>query len=158
MRVDDVDDESITLMGLLFEVAAGAGEVLEASFTPGTEICGQLFEPLLRLVRTDGGRLRMTDLAAQCRYNVSTLTRVADRLAGLGFAERQVCESDRRVTYLAITDAGREAMRAEVPAHVDVIRTSVFGVLDPEEQRQLAALLERVRDAVHPGATDGVVR
>lgn len=71
----EFDHPDVTLIGLLFETAAGAAESLEDGFHDAGRLSGQLFEPLIRLARTDGERLRMSDLAAQCHYNVSTLAR-----------------------------------------------------------------------------------
>ncbi|MFN8053201.1 MAG: MarR family transcriptional regulator [Acidimicrobiales bacterium] len=147
-----LEHPSLTVVGLLFESAHGAADLLEATFPPGSQLSGQLFEPLLRLSRTDGGRLRMTDLAAQCRYSPSAVTRVSDRLEQLGLAARQSCPSDRRVVYLSITDAGRTAIAECMPEHVRVVDTEILGALDEAERTQLESLLRRVRDAVHPCA------
>jgi DNA-binding MarR family transcriptional regulator len=147
------DDPLLTVMGLIFESSAGAQALLEGTLDPHGDLTGQLLEPLLRLSRTDGGRLRMTDLAAQCRYSASAVTRVSDRLETLGLAERQSCPSDRRVIYLAITDAGRAAVAAAMPAHVRMIDEAILGTLDADERVELERLMRKVRDAVHPCAT-----
>ncbi|NLA37092.1 MAG: MarR family transcriptional regulator, partial [Actinobacteria bacterium] len=87
------DDERIlTLVGLLFESATGAQEVLHESFPPASQLTAQLFGPLLRVSRSEGGRMRMSDLAAQCRSTPSAMTRVADRLEKLGYAQRESLE------------------------------------------------------------------
>ena len=147
-----VNDPLLTVMGLVFESAAGAQAMLESTIDPAGGLTGQLLEPLLRLARTEGGRLRMTDLAAQCRYSPSAVTRVSDRLETLGLAERQSCPSDRRVVYLAITDAGRSAVSSSMPEHVRVIDEEIFGTLDATERADLERLMRKVRDAVHPCA------
>lgn len=153
--VDALNDPLLTIMGLVFESAAGAQALLETTLEPSSRLTGQLLEPLLRLARSDGGRLRMTDLAAQCRYSASAVTRVSDRLEHLGFAERQACPSDRRVIHLAITDAGRDAVNASMPAHVRMIDDEILGALDATERNELERLLRKVRDAVHPCAEAG---
>lgn len=95
----------------------------------------------------------MSDLAAQCRYTPSAVTRTADRLVALGFAERISCPSDRRVVYLAVTEAGADAVQASLPDQVDAIRTAVFSEFDADEIDVLDRLLHKVRDTVHPCAT-----
>jgi len=150
-----LDDPVLTVMGLVFESAAGAQELLEGTLDPSTQLTGQLLEPLLRLSRSEGGRLRMSDLAAQCRYSASAVTRVSDRLEQLGFAVRQACPSDRRVVHLGITDAGRAAVLATMPAHVRVIDDEILGHLDDAERAEFERLLRKVRDAVHPCAAVG---
>lgn len=150
-----LSDPLLTLMGLLFESSTGAQELLESTIDPSSGLTGQLLEPLLRLSRSEGGRLRMTDLAAQCRYSASAVTRVSDRLEAMGLAERMACPSDRRVIHLAITDAGRRAVTATIPAHVRMIDAEILGRLDPGERREFERLLRKVRDSVHPCAAAG---
>lgn len=142
----------LTVIGLLFESATGAQAMLEGTMPALDQITGQLFEPLLRLSRSEGGRLRMTDLAAQCRYSPSAVTRVSDRLERLGYASRQACPTDRRVVHLAITDAGRALVTASMPEHVRVIDESILAGLTDAERTQLEGLLRRIRDSVHPCA------
>ncbi len=148
-----LDHPVLTLMGLILESASGAESQLEPTLAPaGSSLTPQLFEPLFRLARTEGGALRMTDLAAQCRYSPSAVTRVSDRLEELGLAERRACPTDRRVVHLSITEAGRAAVAATLPEHVRVIDEEVFGGLDRHERAELERLLRKVRDAVHPCA------
>lgn len=149
---DPLDDPVLTTMGLLFESAAGAHTMLGTTLGAESGLTDQLFEPLLRLARSEGGRLRMTDLAAQCRYSPSAVTRVSDRLEALGFAGRESCPSDRRVIHLAITDSGRRAVAEAMPPHVRMIDERIFAALDAEERIELDRLLRKVRDAVHPCA------
>lgn len=150
--VDPLDDPVLTTMGLLFEAAAGAHTLLGTTLVSDSGLTDQLFEPLLRLARSNGGRLRMTDLAAQCRYSASAVTRVSDRLEALGFATRESCPSDRRVVHLAITETGRRAVAEAMPPHVRMIDARIFANVDAGERRELDRLLRKVRDAVHPCA------
>lgn len=152
LSISSEDERLLTLVGLLFESAAGAQEVLQESFLPGSKLNAQLFGPLLRVSRTEGARMRMSDLAAQCRYTPSAMTRVADRLEMLGFAHRDACPSDRRVVYLAISEAGREAVAQAVPGHLEAARSEVFAALDAAELDQFERLIRKIRDAVHPCA------
>lgn len=144
-------DPLLTLMGLVFETAAGGQAQLDKLLSDGP-VSWQLFDPLVRLSRSDGGKLRMTDLAAQCRCSASALTRVADRLEALDLAEREASPTDRRVVYLRITSAGRRAVLNVMPEHVRTLDHQVFGSLSHHERLELEGLLRKVRDAVHPDA------
>ena len=88
--VDDLDDDRITLAGMLFEAAAA----LERTTVPSIEALGlttQAFEALLRLARTPEHRLRMSELAnAMTSITPSGLTRLVDRLESVGYVERAV--------------------------------------------------------------------
>lgn len=145
-------DRLLTSMGLIFESGEAAREMIVATIDPETQLNGQLIEPLLRLARTEGGVLRMTDLAAQCRYNPSAITRVSDRLESLGYAKRDACPNDRRVVLLRLTEAGRAVVDDWIPEQVKVIDGVVFGGLTESERVELDRLMRKVRDAVHPEA------
>ena len=151
-RDDLLEHPLLTLVGLLFESSRGAEDLLETTIRSESGLTGQLLGPLLRLARSEGGSLRMTDLAAQCRYTPSAVTRVSDRLEKLGFLERRACPGDRRVTPLVITDAGRHAVSSSMPAHVAMIDDEILGALDTDERLQFETLLRKVRDAVNPCA------
>src|SRR5262245_8298895 len=72
-------------------------------------------EVLLRLARTPGGALRMTDLAAQTQLTTSGITRVVDRLERGGLVERRACPTDRRGSFANVTAAGLERLDAALP-------------------------------------------
>ena len=73
----------------------------------------------------------------------STITNLVDRLERSGLVARRYSETDRRVTLVALTRAGHEAVE-----DVQAIRSSKVAAyllaLEPEAQEQLAELLERL--------------
>jgi MarR family 2-MHQ and catechol resistance regulon transcriptional repressor len=113
------------------------------------------FEVLVRLARSKGGELRMTDLAAQTGLSTSGVTRVVDRLERDGFAARRACPTDRRGAFTVITDAGHEKLTAILPGHLDLIGQWFTGLLSPERLDAMLDSLRTVRDAVRPEATTG---
>jgi DNA-binding MarR family transcriptional regulator len=101
---------------------------------------------LIRLARTPGDRLRMTELAAQTSLTPSGLTRSIDRLQQQGLVTRQTCPDDRRGAFAVLTEEGRDLMARVIPehlAHVDAVLSSLFS---PKEEDQLASSLRRLRD------------
>lgn len=147
-----LDHANLTTIGLLVEahagIAAAAGPRLEADHG----LSGQRFEVLLRLVRTPGRRMRMSDLAAQTTLSASGLTRVIDRLVADGLVERAVCPSDRRGSFAVLTSEGEERILATVPAHVAQVTEILTGAFSPTELATFSALVRRLRDAVNPAA------
>ncbi|HVC24960.1 MAG TPA: MarR family transcriptional regulator [Acidimicrobiales bacterium] len=147
------EHDPITLIGLVFETASGLRKVL----TPGLEgelgVGGQSFEILMRLGRSGGGRLRMSDLAAQTTLTPSGLTRAIDRLVEAGLVSREVCPSDRRGAFARLTPLGQQRTREALARHERDVACLLSGVLDPDEQVALAALLRKLRDRVHPHAS-----
>jgi DNA-binding MarR family transcriptional regulator len=142
----------MTLVGLVFETADG----LRRALVPGVEselgLGGLAFEVLVRLARTPGARLRMTDLAAQTGLTPGGLTRVVDRLAEAGLVCREACDGDRRGLFTALTPTG-QARTAEVLRHHErEVETLTAGTLDGVDTETLISLLRRLRDRVHPQA------
>jgi DNA-binding MarR family transcriptional regulator len=147
-------DPRLTAIGLLSEAASG----LSARLTPTLAEAGLGevdFETLIRLARSPGHSLRMSDLAAQTGMSTSGITRVVDRLERDDMVCRQACATDRRAQYATLTDAGLRLLEEVLPRHLDDIQTWFTGLLTDQ---QLAALLDGlrvVRDTVRPCATAG---
>jgi MarR family transcriptional regulator, 2-MHQ and catechol-resistance regulon repressor len=147
-------DPRITAMGLLAETVSG----LNSRFTvqlAGYNVSPAEFEVLLRLARTNGGSLRMTDLAAQTQLTTSGITRVVDRLERDSLVVRRACPTDRRGSFAQVTRAGLDRLDAVLPGHLALIETWLTSRYTHAELDTLLALLRVVRDAVRPGATAG---
>ena len=149
-----VVDESpnITLVGLILETASGLRRALSPTVQSEIGAGGQSFELCLRLLRSPGSRLRMTDLAAQTGITPSGLTRAIDRLIAARLVTREVCPDDRRGSYAALTALGVEKTTAATAQHCGEIATLLEGVLSAEETDALSTSLERLRDRVNPEA------
>jgi len=102
------------------------------------------YEVLLRLARAEDGRMRRVDLATEVLLTASGITRLLDGLEKAGFVERASCDSDRRVVYAVLTDAGRERLRSASTSHVAQIEELFAARLDRSEQAHFASLLERI--------------
>ncbi len=107
------------------------------------------YEALLHLARAEDGRMRRVDLAELLILTASGVTRLLDGLEAAGLVERASCDSDRRVTYAVLTEAGRTKLRQASKSHVADIRAYFEGRFSSEELTQLAGLLGRL-----PGAAD----
>lgn len=147
-----LDHDDLTTMGLFFEAHAGLKAALERRLDAECGLPVQWFEVLIRLARTPGHRLRMSELAAQSSVTASGLTRVVDRLVDAGFVTRESCPEDRRSWYASLTPAGLARIETAVPAHLGHIDEVVGAVLSPAERTQLATILRKLRDAVNPAA------
>jgi len=141
----------LTTVGLLVEAHAGLTTAAERRLHEGGHVAGQPFEILLRLLRSPGRRLRMSDLAAQTTLTASGLTRAVDRLEATGLVVRAACDTDRRVSYAQLTDDGEAAIRAALPVHVAHL-AEVFEGFNPAALAELDCLLRRLRDILNPAA------
>ncbi len=152
-----VDDPRLTAIGLLGEAWVG----LAAAVTPQLAEQGLSlteFEVLLRLARSPGRQLRMSDLSAQTSLSTSGITRVVDRLEREGLVERHACATDRRGLLAVLTAAGEDKLDATLDGHLELVDRWFTGLLDPAELDALLTALRLVRNAVRPQAVAGVVR
>lgn len=151
-RREPADHRLLTTIGLFMEAHAGLVDSFERRLAEQGAVTGQSFEILLRLVRSEGHRLRMSDLAAQTTLTASGLTRAVDRLERDGLVQRVACESDRRVSYAALTDLGESRISCALPIHLEHLAEVLEGALSPAELDQLADLMRRLRDTLNPAA------
>ncbi len=142
----------MTLVGLFIESYKGLTAKLERGLDEQTGLSLQWFELLLRLARSPGRRLRMSDLALQTSLTPSGLTRAVDRLEETGLVERVACPSDRRGAFAALTEPGLARISAAVGPHLRDVDEQLTGLLSDDEQRDLARLLRKIRDHVNPEA------
>jgi len=91
--------------------------------------------------------MRRVDLAGEVLLTPSGITRLLDGLERAGFVERGTCESDRRVVYAVLTDAGLAKVREASATHVAQIDELFAARLDSRELARIADLMERLGDA-----------
>lgn len=148
------DDPRITAVGLFVEAYTGLSARFAAQF--GEHGLSPVeFEVLMRLTRSPGHQLRMTDLAAQTSLSTSGVTRVVDRMERDGLLTRRACPADRRSSYAVVTPAGHRRLDQTLPGHLELIEQWFTGQLTPAALQDLLDALRTVRNAVHPGATAG---
>lgn len=102
------------------------------------------FDVLANLARSPGGSLPTSTLAAALIASQGNITRLLDRMESDGLIARGGDESDRRVSVVSLTDAGRRAFRDMADDHEHAMG-EIFGVLGDAETRQLIRLLGKIR-------------
>jgi len=140
------DEDRLTTVGLLFEASTGLRRVFEQRLAKENDLRGQAFEVLIRLARTPGHQLRMSELAAQSSLTPSGLTRSVDRLEDSGMVIRQSCPEDKRGAFAVLTDHGRSVMDRAIPDHIAHVDEVLQGILSAEEEATLSAILRKLRD------------
>lgn len=151
---DHLDDPRLTAIGLFAEAYTGLMNRLTAQFEEH-RLSGVEFEVLMRLARSPGQRLRMTDLAGQTTLSTSGVTRVVDRMERGGMVRREACATDRRSSFAVITDAGLERIAAVLPGHLELVQRWYVGLLTEDEMTRLLNSLRTIRDTVNPCAVAG---
>lgn len=137
----------ITTWGLVVEGCARVNQRFEADLERELGLPAKWFEVLLRLGRTPGQRLPLTELATSVSFSSSGFTRLADRLERAGLIVRQHCPTDRRVTYAVLTKQGARLLERAVAVHLEGLRRYVAAPLTPTQLAQLAEIMRTLRDA-----------
>jgi DNA-binding MarR family transcriptional regulator len=140
------DDERITAFGLFLEAFTAVNAHIERELEAVAGISSAEFGVLLRLARTPGEHLRMTDLAEGASLSTSGMTRLVDRLEAAGLVERAACPNDRRGLEAVLTAKGRKLVQKALPAHLDSLERHIAGPLCGELDR-LAEPMRVLRDS-----------
>jgi DNA-binding MarR family transcriptional regulator len=112
------------------------------------------YEVLLRLSQAPDLRMRRVDLAEGVLLTQSGITRLLAGLEKAGWVERASCESDGRVVYAQLTEAGGAKFRAAATTHLEGIRALFADHFSQDELEALGALLGRL--PVRPGEIECV--
>jgi DNA-binding MarR family transcriptional regulator len=117
---------------------------LEARLIQNSGLSGADYALLHPLSSSPQGVLRTRDLGLSVGWERSRLSHQVSRMEKRGLVVREECASDARGSMVRLTDAGRAAVEAAAPDHVDAVRTYLLDKLTGEEQDILATLLDRV--------------
>jgi DNA-binding MarR family transcriptional regulator len=142
----DSHDDPVALVGLMLEAASGFRRLASARSEHELGLPAQSAELLIGLLRSEGGRLRMSELAARASLTPSGLTRAVDRMCQAGLVERRSCADDGRGSFACLTPDGQRRAAAVASAHERRLEELLESALGAEERRVLAGMLERVRD------------
>ena len=102
---------------------------------------------ILRILRGEGKPLPILEIANRMLTVGPGITGLIDRLEQAGWVERQRCEQDRRVIYVAITSKA-ETLLGELDEPVRQLQQQLMGHLSKSELSELSRLLEKVRESM----------
>ncbi|HVV12282.1 MarR family winged helix-turn-helix transcriptional regulator [Amycolatopsis sp.] len=103
------------------------------------------YEVLAVLSEAPEGTLRMSELALRCRSSRSRLSHAVARLEDNGWVRRFTCDTDKRGSFATLTAAGRAAVDAAAPGHVEAVREALFDALTPEQVSALGEISAAIR-------------
>ena len=104
----------------------------------------QDYTVLVALTGQSDGRMRAFELGALLGWEKSRLSHHVQRMAERGLVRKEKCASDRRGSFVAVTAAGRAAIAAAAPGHVDAVRRLFVDHLTGEQLDAIAAVAETV--------------
>nr|WP_157164667.1 MarR family winged helix-turn-helix transcriptional regulator [Streptomyces typhae] len=107
---------------------------------------------LVNLTDVPDGRQRYQDLARALEWEKSRMSHHLARMIRRGLVVREECADDGRGAFAVITEAGREAIAAAAPLHVQAVRSLFLDHLTAAELRTLAEVSVRVVGKLDEGA------
>lgn len=141
------DDEIVTWWGLVIEGYAATQEQLMAEIADRFDLAPASFDILVRLLRSPGMRIPMTRLAGEAALSSGGFTKVADRLVTAELIRREPSETDRRVTYVVLTEHGRRVAAEARSACAEILRRIVLAPLGEDGSARLAETMRALRYA-----------
>ncbi|SDR91118.1 MarR family winged helix-turn-helix transcriptional regulator [Microlunatus soli] len=147
----ELDNDLITLAGLLFEAESALEQRVAATLRARVGIAPEAFEALLRLSRSPQGRLRMSELSRRMSITNGGTTRLMERLERDDLVQRTPSTTDRRVVYAVVTDKGRSELDRAIGPHLEDLVEIFTQRLSPADVADLERGLRALRDALIDG-------
>ena len=113
-------------------------------------LSGPDYTVLHPLSEAPGGLLRARELGIEIGWDRSRLSHHLTRMEKRGLITREECAEDGRGLMVRVTDAGRRAIEAAAPAHVENVRRHFFDLLSSDELDTLAAVFDRLLENLTP--------
>lgn len=89
------------------------------------------------------GDLKVGDIIEKSISSVGNISLIIDNLQKLEFVEKRKCKSDGRITYVTLTEKGRNLIASMWPGH-EADLANIMSVLNSEEKDTLITLLKKL--------------
>ena len=86
------------------------------------------------------GSKTMSEITAELKITMGTLTTAVDKLIKKGYMERNRSEFDRRIVNVSLTKRGKLAYRIHEKFHLDMVKAIMLDFTAQEEEILLTAL------------------
>jgi DNA-binding MarR family transcriptional regulator len=111
------------------------------------------YEILVRLSESEGGRLRMAQLADALAHSRSRVTHTVARMEAAGLVQRSTSPEDGRGILATMTPKGHDLLVRVAPVHVTGVRDHLVDLVSPEDLAAVGRVFNAVSDhlvAAHP--------
>lgn len=102
-------------------------------------------EPILCKLHRAGGSMSQLELGGQFELKAGSLSEILAKIEAAGLIERTRDPRDRRALTVRLTEAGMQEAQRAIEAR-RAFREQAFSNLTDEEQDELIALLEKIRN------------
>ena len=111
--------------------------------TKGNDLLPFIGQYRCLLLLENSGPINQKGLADALQIRPASLSELLDKMQKSGWIQRRVNEKDRRKINIFLTEDGKGISQQMIEARRDMAST-VFGVLNEEEQEQLEMLLSKL--------------
>ncbi len=117
---------------------------ISASLQEKHDLSLAFFEVLYAIGRTEGGSLRVGDIARALMITVGAASKLVDRIVAAGLVRRELDSEDRRASCLALTVTGQRRLDAASATYASALSARLDQTLSQTEQRVLHDLVKRL--------------
>jgi DNA-binding MarR family transcriptional regulator len=113
------------------------------------------YEILVRLSESEGGQMRMAQLADAMCHSRSRTTHTVKRMEERGLVRREEAADDGRGVIARLTQAGKDLLVEAAPTHVEGVRQHLVDLCDGADFAALGRVMNSVTDTLaesHPGS------
>jgi DNA-binding MarR family transcriptional regulator len=104
------------------------------------------YEVLVLLTDVPAAAVRPFEMQRRLSWEQSRLSHHLTRMQRRGLIERRNCDEDGRGALIVLTDAGRKAIEAAAPGHVEAVRNLFLDGLTRDQIEMLEKLATQVLD------------
>jgi DNA-binding MarR family transcriptional regulator len=155
LTAQEVRDPTLAAWVRFLRAHAAITRQLSARLEAEHELTLSDYDVLVQLYFAEGRRMRRIDIARSVLLTASGITRLLDGLERCGLVAKARCESDARVTYAVLTEAGVHKVEAARESHLSDVEELFGSRLGEGEREQLAELLGRLPLAETSAACSG---
>jgi DNA-binding MarR family transcriptional regulator len=146
-RADDVawlTESEMHAWRTLLDTATGLLATLDQELQAEHDLSLAEYEVLVVASELGPEGVRMQDLAGTLHLSPSGATRRVDGMVRRGFVARRQCPTDRRGSYVVLTDDGRAKLVAAAPTHVRGVRAHFIDRLTTRQLANVAGALAQI--------------
>ncbi len=123
---------------------------LNRNMLAGSGMSESDYAVLVSLSEAPDSRMRAFELARQMVWEKSRLSHQLTRMERRGLIKRENCPSDARGAFVVLTAAGRAAIEAAAPLHVNDVRQHFFDLLTSDQLEALAGIVGAIVSHIEP--------
>lgn len=142
-------DEAAAWLGLI-RVCELLPSALDSQLQRDCAMTHYEFEVMTYLRRMPEATATMSEVADATNATLSRLSHVCSRMQSRGLVLKSACPTDRRVSRVTLTSAGRRELVRATPGHIATARSLVVDALSADDLAHLARITAILGERLDP--------